>query len=247
MKINDLVNRCDVLQSLANNYNQTCELLIANIPKTQCDVMTQDLNKMAEALREKENFIRSFFPSRTARGFITWIGAMNSYDSVRLDQNVDKLQKNEEELKSTIKHQTSTVDAMYKLIDTSMSQIDIRMKQISSNFNELELIVQDNLNFTNSVKKITYLEAELLEIGFKIQIVWENWRDKQNTILQILLGGEQGMSWVVQLIEPHTLFKFFDEAERKLASDTSFPRKKDQRRFVDRNFKFCQSYSRDTE
>lgn len=152
LSLSELLKSSEVLESTVKNYDETCQMLTKRIPETQCNITIQDLKYTVKRGKGIEQFIRGFFPNRKTRGFLTWIGAMDSDDRTRVDKNVDILRKNEENLKDSINHQTNTVDAMYKFIDSSMLQIDNRIKQVSANFNTLELIVQENLNFTNSIK-----------------------------------------------------------------------------------------------
>lgn len=226
LSVTELLRISETLDSAVQNYNETCRLLTKKIPKTQCNLMIQDLEYTVKRGEEMEQFIRGFFPSRKTRGFLTWIGAMDSDDRARVDKNVDTLRKNEESLKNSINHQTSTVDAMYKFIDNSMLRIDDRIKKVSDNFNKLEQIVEGNLNFTNSIKNIVYLESELLEIGFRIQSLTESIKYYQNIIIQILLTKTQGMTWVIQLIEPSHIFSLLERAKSSLPKDVIFPKKK---------------------
>lgn len=224
ISMKEFLNNGESLEKTIQYYNKTCQLLTEKIPSTHCNLMLQDLVIITEKGKEMENFIKGFFPTRKTRGFLTWIGAMDSDDRTRVDKNVDALRRNEESLKNSVNHQTNTMDAMYKFMDNSMLQIDNRMKQITDNFNALQLIVEGDLNFTNSVKKIVYLESELLETGFRIQTLIENLKFHQNLILQILLGKDQGMTWTVQLLEPATIFKLLEETDARLPGDVTFPR-----------------------
>lgn len=226
ISMNQFLNSGKTLEKTVENYNQTCEMLTKKIPTTQCKLVLQDLQMIVTRGREMENFIKEFFPSRKTRGFLTWIGAMDSDDRIRVDKNVDVLRKNEETLKDTINHQTTTVDAMYKFIDNSMVQIENRMKQVTDNFNTIHMVMEENMNFSKAIKRIIYLEAELIEIGFHIQTSIENLKYQQNLILQILLGKEQGMTWVIQLIEPSYIFKLLEKAYSKLPGDVTFIRRK---------------------
>lgn len=214
------------LESTINSYTHICQLITKNIQATECNRMLHDLKFVISKTKETEEFIKEFFPTRRPRGFLTWIGAMDSDDRTRVDTNLDTLRQNEESLKDSIKHQTNTVDAMYKFIDSSMIQVDTKMKQLSDNINALQYSAQENRDLSKSVKTMLYWETELIEAGMQIQTLLERVKYNQNIILQLLLNKEQSTSWFVQLIEPATLFKLLEETENNLPGDVTFPRKK---------------------
>lgn len=147
---------------------------------------------------------------------------MVGLESIRIWIEFDK---NEKPLKVNLNHQTATIDAMYKFVNGSILHVDNKLKGIVDNFNTLGKMVQEDLNFTTNMKmkNILQLESEAIEIGFRIQSLFNDLSKQQNFILQIILNKGNSMPWIIQLLEPATLQKKLEEAENKIEVGLEFP------------------------
>lgn len=128
-------------------------------------------------------------------------------------------------IKLNLDHQTATIDAMFNFVDGLMVHLDGKLRGILENFDGMQKLVRDDLNFTSTVKNTVELETELIEMGFRIQSLLNNLNKQQNIILQILLRKDNNMAWYVQLFEPAILLRTLEEAERNVAQNLEFPKK----------------------
>lgn len=213
------------LEMAIRNFNNTCNSLLKRIPHSKCKILNNDLEMSIQKRKSIWELIKSFFPNRKTRGFITAVGGMDSDDRTRIDSNLDKLRKNEETLRNSLKHQTNTMDAMYKFVDVSVKHLDDRLKTINDQFNSLKSVVAEDLNFANSLRSTMEMETQLIEIGFRIQSLISELKDQQSLILHILMGSTNEISALIQLIEPTELIEMLVEANGKLSNGQTFPKK----------------------
>ena len=75
------------------------------------------------------------------------------------------------------------------------------------------------------MKNILQLESEAIEIGFRIQYLFNDLSKQQNFKLQIILNKGNSMPWIIQLLEPATLQKKLEEAENKIEVGLELPRR----------------------
>ncbi|XP_058816977.1 uncharacterized protein LOC131680276 [Topomyia yanbarensis] len=215
------------LESALNAFNETCTALIERIPNLKCGVITSVWSKDTSDIANINTYIRYFFKTRTPRGFWSAIGAMDSDDRTRIDENMDKLRRNEERFNKNTEHQASAIEKIYNFVSNSTITMNKAVESNNKNFESLKTEIRNTLNRANDRDKDLYLEATLMEIGMWYNSMRQNLKLKQKTWIAILHAENTKSLDLAEIINPVQLIRTLDSEEATLNDNLTFPRRAD--------------------
>ncbi|XP_058820915.1 uncharacterized protein LOC131683118 isoform X1 [Topomyia yanbarensis] len=215
------------LESALNAFNETCTALIERNPNLKCGVITSVWSKDTSDIANINTYIRYFFKTRTPRGFWSAIGAMDSDDRTRIDENMDKLRRNEERFNKNTEHQASAIEKIYNFVSNSTITMDKAVESNNKNFESLKTEIRNTLNRANDRDKDLYLEATLMEIGMWYNSMRQNLKLKQKTLIAILHAENTKSLDLAEIINPVQLIRTLDSEEATLNDNLTFPRRAD--------------------
>ena len=142
---------------------------------------------------------------------------MDNGDKARIDYDMDQLRQNDEIIKTRADHQLVVASTIYDFVNKSMLNIDKKSIDLIEKFQNLKNEVRNELNFTNHIKGILELETELLEVGLWIQNFANHFRQRQVTIIKILMDELQKSDLLTQIISKEELRKELLKAKQTLS------------------------------
>lgn len=205
-------------------YKKLSDAFTKQLESIKCDRLVFNFRVETTRIESKQKFIGSFFTRRTNRGFLTFIGAMDSNDRSRIDVNLDNLRGIEEKLNENINHQTFVVDSIFELLKNESELLDFKLKQIEGNGYEIDFKLTKGLNFTNNVKKLIYIESQLTELNTRIEHLLENIKLNQAIYMNVLLRNTLRIDELLNIIDPELFFLELENHEAKLPINIGFPR-----------------------
>ena len=104
-----------------------------------------------------------------------------------------------------------------------MLTIDKKSIDLIEKFQNIKNEVKKEKNFTDQIKEMLKLETELLEVGMWIQNFANHFRQRQATIIKILMDELQKSDLLTHIISKEELRKELLKAKQTLAWNVKFP------------------------
>lgn len=191
------------LEDAINKFNDTCFQIREFTTDLKCSHIIDNQKVTINRLVTTLNFIKSFFNKKmTKRSWAFW-NDMDSNDRNRINWNFNTIRKNEEAIKNSIEHQSAVLNQMYDFMNSSVIEINDKTKWILKNFNVIKIEMIRSINITNNMKHVIYLESILTELNYWIINLANTIKNKQQTILDVLLSEKNNIHTLLDIISPN--------------------------------------------
>lgn len=153
---------------------KSCNLLtkVKGQVDTNCLWWINNLKKQAMSLKEEIEKINHFFTHRKKRGIIDGIGAiskslfgtMDSEDSLRINDLLEKLQKTGEKRLEIFSQHTAVVTSTFEILKNNVLNLTANMMELDHKVNNIENQVAEGLNALGKGVATNTFQIELNQI-----------------------------------------------------------------------------------